>query len=111
MILAFKFELAVENGSKTNDITIRATDIDATKITTSIKIFRRRTTHAHDVIILAMRGLKVFLLASVNRLEAKAELLWSCGGVSVHFCEKPLPVQPASIAPGKQACGKLSFVA
>ena len=37
--------------------------------------------------------------------------MWSCGGVSVHFCEKPPPIQPASIAPGKQACGKLSFVA
>jgi len=38
-------------------------------------------------------------------------LLWPGSGVGVHFGEKPLPVQPASITPVKQACGKLSFVA
>src|ERR1700759_876479 len=37
--------------------------------------------------------------------------MWSGAGGSVHFCEKPLPIQPASISPGKQACGKRSFVA
>jgi len=33
------------------------------------------------------------------------------GAGSAHFGKKPLAVQPASIAPGKQASCKLSFVA
>src|SRR5208282_292450 len=53
---------------------------------------------------------EVFSYGVCHRLKGELQLAWPRRGCRVHFSEKLLAVESASIAPGEQPGGKLSFV-